>query len=155
VEYSFGNWIKRRRKTLDLTQQELAQRVGCSLSLIFKIESDERRPSRQIADLLADHLEIPPDQRALFLQIARRERGITNLEGIPALSALELKGEPMAPPSNLPVYLTSLVGREHEIDFVCQQLLDSTCRLLTLTGPGGVGKTRLAVEAAGRLQKKI
>ena len=37
MDYSFGNWIKRRRKALDLTQQELADRVGCSLSLIFKI----------------------------------------------------------------------------------------------------------------------
>ncbi|MCI0552523.1 MAG: helix-turn-helix domain-containing protein [Anaerolineae bacterium] len=44
--YSFGNWVKRRRKALDLTQHELAAKVGCSASLIFKIESDERRPSR-------------------------------------------------------------------------------------------------------------
>ena len=63
VDHSFGTWIKRRRKALDLTQHELAQRVGCSVSLIFKIESDERRPSRQIAELLATHLEIPDDQR--------------------------------------------------------------------------------------------
>src|SRR6188474_1762210 len=57
--YSFGNWVKRRRKALDLTQQELAQRVGCSLATIVKIESEERRPSRQISQLLAEHLEIP------------------------------------------------------------------------------------------------
>jgi transcriptional regulator with XRE-family HTH domain len=44
MEYSFGNWIKHRRKAPDLTQQEPAKRVGCSDSLIFKIESDERRP---------------------------------------------------------------------------------------------------------------
>jgi ribosome-binding protein aMBF1 (putative translation factor) len=56
LETSFGNWIRRRRKALDFTQGELARRVGCSPSLIFKIESDERRPSRQIADLLAAQL---------------------------------------------------------------------------------------------------
>jgi transcriptional regulator with XRE-family HTH domain len=50
---SFGTWIRRRRKALDLTQQ-LAERIGCSLSLIFKIESDERRPSRQIAEAKMD-----------------------------------------------------------------------------------------------------
>jgi len=49
MDYSFGNWVNRRRKALDLTQQELAQRVGCSLAIIVKIESDERRPSRQDA----------------------------------------------------------------------------------------------------------
>lgn len=155
MEYSFGNWIKRRRKALDLTQQELADRVGCSLSLIFKIESDERRPSRQIAELLGEHLEIPPEQRALFLQIARRDKSMANLADIPALSGLEPLDEPADLPSNLPVYLTSLVGREFEIDFVCKQLLDPGCRLLTLTGPGGVGKTRLAVEAASRLETKF
>ena len=68
MEYSFGNWIRRRRKALDITQEELARRVGCSSSLIFKIESDRRRPSRQIAELLAGHLEIPLDQRELVSQ---------------------------------------------------------------------------------------
>ena len=70
MDSSFGNWIRRRRKALDLTQQELARRVGCSSSLIFKIESDGRRPSRQIAELLAEHLEIPPEQRDSFLKVA-------------------------------------------------------------------------------------
>ena len=59
METSFGFWIKRRRKSLDLTQQELARRIGCSPSLIFKIESDERRPSRQIAELEA---QFTPDR---------------------------------------------------------------------------------------------
>jgi len=44
VETSFGAWIKRRRKALDLTQAELAARVGCSRSAIFKIESNRQRP---------------------------------------------------------------------------------------------------------------
>ena len=50
---SFGAWIQRRRKALDLTQAELAERVGCALGTIRKIETDERRPSKQIAARLA------------------------------------------------------------------------------------------------------
>ena len=49
---SFGYWIRRQRKALDLTQQALADRIGCSLAAIKKIESDERRASRQIAERL-------------------------------------------------------------------------------------------------------
>ena len=70
TETSFGTWVKRRRKALDLTREEFARQVGCSTSLIFKIESDERRPSRQMAELLARHLEVPQDQYDLFLKIA-------------------------------------------------------------------------------------
>src|SRR5215216_2222851 len=63
---SLGLWIKRRRKALDLTQDELAQRVGCSLETVRKIEADARRPSREIATLLAEKLELAADERAAF-----------------------------------------------------------------------------------------
>ena len=150
-EYSFGTWIKRRRKALDLTQQQLAERVGCSISLIFKIESDERRPSRQIAELLATHLEIPAEQRDLFLKVARQEKAIDALDAdttpIPSHPAPVSR----PPHSNLPAPLTTLIGREHELRAIIQQIQNPTCRLLTLTGPGGVGKTRLAQEVAHQL----
>ena len=44
---SFGYWVRRRRKALDLTQDALALQVGCSVMTIRKIEGDIRRPSRQ------------------------------------------------------------------------------------------------------------
>ena len=136
-------------------REELARQLGCSTSLIFRIESDERRPSRQMAELLARHLEIPQDQHLLFLIIARQEKSTGNLEMIPALPVPE--HSPMAGrlAGNLPIPPTSLVGREHETDIIVRQLCDPACRMLTLTGPGGVGKTRLAIEAAFHLESEF
>ena len=51
-DYSFGSWVRRRRKSLDLTQEELAQRVGCAPITIRKLEGDEMRPSKQLAESL-------------------------------------------------------------------------------------------------------
>jgi predicted ATPase/class 3 adenylate cyclase len=76
---SFGYWIRRQRKALDLTQQVLADRVGCSLAPIKKIESDERRPSRQIAERLADILSVQAAQREIFLEVARGLRPVDQL----------------------------------------------------------------------------
>ena len=65
------------------------------------------------------------------------------------------EGEPAAPgqavPSHLPAYLTPLLGREQEVQVVCSLLQRPAVRLLTLTGPGGVGKTRLGVQVASDL----
>lgn len=64
---SFGRWLKERRKALDLTQFALAERVGCAEVTIGRIEADERRPSRQVAELLAEALGIPPEDRPAFV----------------------------------------------------------------------------------------
>src|SRR5262245_95782 len=76
---SFGYWIRRQRKALDLTQQALADRVGCSVAAIKKIEGDERKPSRQIAERLADVLDVSADQREIFLEVARGLRSVDQL----------------------------------------------------------------------------
>ena len=73
---SFGYWIRRRRKALDLTQAELARRIGCAETTLRKIEADVRRPSRQIAERLAECLAIPPADRARFVKAARSELAV-------------------------------------------------------------------------------
>ena len=94
---SFGNWIRQRRRALDLTQDQLAARVGCSISAIRKIEADERRPSRQVAELLADTLQIPTTDRATFLKVARMELSFERLETIDAPAMLTLAPPLLAP----------------------------------------------------------
>jgi predicted ATPase/DNA-binding XRE family transcriptional regulator/Tfp pilus assembly protein PilF len=143
LEYSFGNWVRRQRKALDLTQQELAQRVGCSVSAILKIEADERRPSRQVAELLARHLEIPADQTDLFLKVARKEKAVDNLGEIVASS------RPISDStSHIPALPGPLIGRDTELSEITRLIQEPHCRLLTLTGQGGIGKTHLAKHVA-------
>lgn len=70
-EAVFGRWLNKRRRVLDLTQKELARRIGCSESTIRKLEGDERHPSREVATALASTLRIPAEQRAAFIRFAR------------------------------------------------------------------------------------
>jgi ribosome-binding protein aMBF1 (putative translation factor) len=77
--HSFGDWLRRRRKVFDLTQAQLAQRVGCTAAMIRKIEADERMPSRQLAELLATALGVPDGTRAAFLQAARQGQAAIRL----------------------------------------------------------------------------
>ena len=69
--FSFGSWVRRQRKAIDLTQAELGRQVGCAVVTIQKIEADDRRPSRQLAARLAEFLQVPPAERAAFLNAAR------------------------------------------------------------------------------------
>jgi predicted ATPase/DNA-binding XRE family transcriptional regulator len=140
---SFGDWVRRRRKALDLLQKDLADHAGCSLTALQKIERDERRPSRQLAERLAMCLDLPPEERERFVRIARGERPVEQAppQGAPLLAAGYR-------PLPLPVPQTPLFGRERELAQVARLIADRDCRLLTLTGPGGIGKTRLANEVA-------
>ena len=67
----FGAWIKQHRRALDLSRLDLACQISCSISLIEKIETGERRPSRQIAGLLAKRFGVPADQQLAFISFAR------------------------------------------------------------------------------------
>jgi predicted ATPase/class 3 adenylate cyclase len=71
AEVSFGEWLKRRRRALDLTQEQFAQQINCSTSTLRKIETEERRPSEQMVRQLAEAFNIAPNERAIFLKFAR------------------------------------------------------------------------------------
>ena len=66
--FSFGEWIRKRRNTLGLTQEAIAEQVGYSIAMICKIEDGERRPSARAVALLAQALEITEDQQEVFLK---------------------------------------------------------------------------------------
>src|SRR5262245_34934511 len=70
-EPAFGRFVRERRRSLDLTQEELARRVGCAAITIRKIEANDLRPSVQIAERLAMALAISVDDRAEFVRRAR------------------------------------------------------------------------------------
>src|SRR3712207_5965002 len=76
---SFGAWLRQRRKALDLTRAAVAQQVGCAVVTLQKIELDERRPSKELAQRLADVLQVGAAERATFLQVARAERAADRL----------------------------------------------------------------------------
>lgn len=153
-DISFGRWLKQRRKALDLTQDDLARQVGCSVVTIRKIEVDERRPSRQIAELLAHHLAILPHERSAFLQFARGDSG-SILRLLPDAAAKTPRQNEAwhlhKHPTNLERPLTPLIGRTAEVLRLRQLITSGATRLLTVTGPGGIGKTRLTIEAAAGL----
>lgn len=68
---SFGRWLQQRRKSLDLTQEELGARVGCARITIQKFELDQRRPSQLMAERLAQQLAVPRAEFADFIRYAR------------------------------------------------------------------------------------
>ena len=143
---SFGYWVRRRRLTLDLTQADLANRVGCATVTISKVERDERRPSRQMAELLAEYLSIPADERGRFLAVALGNQAVDHLPISDRPLAFQ-QADPDDPTnSSLPTPSTPFVGRDKELAHLIGRLEDRDCRLITLVGPGGFGKTRLAIQ---------
>lgn len=146
-ELSFGEWLKRRRRALDLTQEQLAHQISCSTSALRKIEAEERRPSEQIVAQLAEVFKIPSHERATFLKFARGNLDVAPIGVIESApwrvsSSLSLR-------SNLPTFLTSFIGREKEQAEILK-LIDKH-RLVALVGSGGVGKTRLSLKVGEQM----
>ena len=133
----FGARLRRLREDASLTQEELAQRAGLTAKGISDLERGARnRPYPHTVRSLADALELPENERSSLLAAVPKRAGKPTEEAVNDLAL------------PLPVPPTPLVGRERELEEIKTLLAQSEVRLLTLTGTGGVGKTRLAIQAA-------
>lgn len=136
---SFAELLRSHRLAAGLTQAALAEIAGLSEHGIQRLESGASRPYRDTVTRLVRALRLSQDEAAA-------------LEGAVPLAPRNRRPGATAPPvdarHNLPCALTSFIGREQEKDELTELLVGT--RLLTLTGVGGCGKTRLALEV-GRL----
>jgi predicted ATPase/DNA-binding XRE family transcriptional regulator len=141
---TFGDLLRRYRLEAGLSQLELAERARMSARGISALERGERRtPQRETLALLANALALA-GERALEFEAAANPVGSRKPGGHAAPN-----GTRGGPSSNLPLSLTSFVGRGAEVAGIAQLL--RTQRLVTVTGAGGIGKTRTALEVGAAL----
>src|SRR5688572_6676536 len=131
-EISFGDWLRKQRRTLDLTRQTFANQVGCAEVTLRRIEAGTLKPSKELAQIILEKLGIPEMELPHWISFAR------GCSGYPFIASLSKQLI-----SNLPSPITTFIGREKEQSDVMQLITQH--RLITLTGAGGVGKTRLAI----------
>ncbi|HEY7122551.1 MAG TPA: tetratricopeptide repeat protein [Ktedonobacterales bacterium] len=138
---SFGHLLRRYRIRRGLTQEELAESASISARSITDLERGvSRNPHKNTVILLADALQLAQQERVAFLEAARGREASS-----PPAQVIGLKR--LLPP------LTSLIGREREEAVLARLLQQERVRLLTLTGPAGVGKTRMAMQVALTVQE--
>lgn len=132
---TFGSLLRRYRTAAGFTQEALAARAQISARTIADLERCiNRTPRHDTFELLMSALDLTAQQRALFLAMVRPEMTAT------AVGTLSLSRFPFPP--------TPLIGREQEMTRALTQLRSDGVRLLTLTGPAGIGKTRLGLQIA-------
>jgi predicted ATPase/DNA-binding XRE family transcriptional regulator len=133
VSRPFGAQLKALREAAGFTQAELATVAGLSVHAVSALERGERRrPQAETVRALCAALDLTGAARDELLATARA----------PAVDADALKNTPP------PLPITALLGRENDLDILWRWLADPATRLVTLVGPGGVGKTRLALQLA-------
>jgi predicted ATPase/transcriptional regulator with XRE-family HTH domain len=137
---AFGALLRRYRTAAGLTQEALAERAGLSARGISDLEREIiRTPRRDTLQLLLDALALPVEEEAILRATA--QRGVAE----PAAKA-EWWGDARLPDPPVPLF-----GRDQEVSNVVARLAEAGGRWITLTGPGGVGKTSLALAVAQRV----
>lgn len=152
---TFGALLRRHRLAAGLSQEALAERARLSAAAIAALERGRRTaPRPDTVTLLADALALVESERSRFIAVAIGGEDASAPADLPVPAAT-----PSAAPAGgtlLPVPPTPLIGREQEevllADTLRSTLAGSGTRLLTLTGPGGVGKTRLSLQVATGLR---
>ena len=142
----FAGLLRRLRAEAGLTQEELAEAASLSPRSVSDLERGIHRTAhRDTAGLLADALGLAEPVRAVFVAAARGRRPATEV-----LAARQGRATgASALPNNLPAQLSRFIGRDRELAEV-RALVESS-RLVTLTGAGGCGKTRLSLQVAAGL----
>ena len=148
---SFGPVLRRLRLAAQISQEELAERANVSVESISALERGRRRaPYRETIRMLSDGLKLSDEERGELEAAAQRPRlpivAAIAYDSADAASAVPGRPSAAEPRHNLPLQRTSLVGRKNDIDAVVRMLGEN--RLVTLTGTGGIGKTRTALAAA-------
>jgi predicted ATPase/DNA-binding XRE family transcriptional regulator len=143
----FGDVLRQARKAAGLTQEELAERARVAPETVSALERGvNRAPHRDTVEALGDALGLADGER--LMSAVRRP-----LTETPDAVGLDTAGaENPRAGSSLPVALTRLLGRECEEAAIGMLLRDARVRLLTLVGPPGIGKTRLALAVATALE---
>ena len=139
-EISFGEWLHQRRRMLDLTQQALADQVGCARITLRRIESGALKPSKELSLILLEKLGIPETERPQWVLFAR---------GVSAFPAKPNNSFTNKPLTNLPSSLTNFIGRENELTEITRMIAKN--RFVTLIGAGGIGKTSLSLQVGQKL----
>jgi len=144
----FATLLRNHRRALGLTQAALAERAFLSLRGLQHLEAGDASPTAATLRALVSALGLSAEEGALLATAAAPTRRRLPGTGSPAAPAVASNhsAAPGSTASRLPAQLTALIGRDNE-RHALQQLLPKT-RLLTLTGAGGCGKTRLALQLA-------
>src|SRR5262245_42453117 len=149
---SFGEALRRHRVAAGLTQERLAERSGVGVRSIQGLERGETQPLRETLRRLIAALQLGPDHVAELERAGqpspRPRRELSSLASMTRGS----RGAGRPRRHNLPVQVTSFVGREAALIELGERL--HTTHLLTLTGTGGCGKTRLALRVAATIDRE-